>query len=288
MSIASSGRTSSCWLRCSCDRRCSAAGSSPSGSSTSQPLRSVRFQRRCPTRTAATTGLRTSGWAARAAICGSAAAGAPTPTTRGSCAKASASLPFMPWSATRAPLRSISTNRPWFCHTANGRRSVICTTTVPGRRRSTVACSTKVSWSMRLRAASTEKPSMSSPTLTPSACCSAASGVMSRPDTVMVDTRIATLRPSSLRSGAKEASLRIRWDRCSAPPTPATTTIDHSAGRSSRRCRLAKMPTRDGRSISPPARVGCFTRGMRRSPPSRRTRRQSRRRGGRPAREAGR
>ncbi len=114
-------------------------------------------------------------------ISASAASGAPSPTTSGSSAKASASLPFMPRSATTAPLRSISTKRPWFCQTANGRRSTSCTTTVPGRRRSTVACSTKASASRRRRAASTEKPRMSSPIRTPIAWSTCASGVMSRP-----------------------------------------------------------------------------------------------------------
>ena len=55
MSITSSGRSSSAWSCCNCISRSSATASWPSGSITSAPLFSRRFQRRSPTRTAATT-----------------------------------------------------------------------------------------------------------------------------------------------------------------------------------------------------------------------------------------
>ncbi len=120
------------------------------------------------------------------------------------------------WSATIWPSRSISTNLPWFCQTANGRRSCSDTTIVPGSRRSTVACSTQASVSMRARAAATEKPRIGSPFATPSAARSSGSGVLARPSIVDVAHAQAERRGRAAEPLAQAGERAAR--RCSSGP----------------------------------------------------------------------
>ena len=128
------GRSSSAWLDCRSISLAKAGFSAPSGSMMSAPFFSRRFQRRSPTRTAASTWDFSSGRPSSASSSGAAAAVPPAPTTSGNSPKAATSSLATTW-----PSRSISTNLPWFCQMAKGVRSVRLTTMVPGRRRSTAA-----------------------------------------------------------------------------------------------------------------------------------------------------
>ncbi len=278
MSTTCSGRSSSAWLACNSMSLIIAGPSAASGRSTSAPLLRCRFHRRSPTRTAATTRERKAGRAAKSSSSAAAASGAPAPTTSGSVLNASASLPGSCWTTT-SPVRSISWNLPPFCHTANGRRSSSRTTIVPGRCRSTVARCTQVSFSIRARAASSEKPSNLSPLATPRAARRKFSGVLSRPSTRISFTTKPPPIPS--RSG-KLATVLPERRLCTTdnPPRPsASRTAMPTVGHTSLLRRRQNSPTREGRRAwsggGALAGVRCrgaaSTRGKRRSPPSTRT-----------------
>ena len=244
MSIAASGRSSSAWSCCSCISRSSAATSWPSGSITSVPLFIRRFQRRSPTRTAATTllcerrpvGQRVEQHRARlgragpddqrqVAEFGDVLIG-DRPARRGRSARICPDSAR--WRTAGAPAAS--------------------TTMVPGRRRSTVACSTQDSVSIRSRACSSEKPRIGSPLLTPSAARSSGSGVLARPSMTMSVTRrpaMAVSTPIRSRSVASvpPGAARLRSNDHDQHAVTASPHADPASGRSSQRCRRsAQLP----------------------------------------------
>ena len=196
---------------CNSASRSIAAASWPSGSSTSVPLCRRRFQRRSPTRTSAWTRFCTSG--ARASARRAAARrqrSAPAPTTSGSWPNCGDVL----GGDHAGPRGRSPRSLPSFCQIAKGGAPAGARRMVPGRRRSTWACSTQA---MRLQ-----------PLRAPAAARSRASG-----------------RPAHAERGAQQ-----RRAACCA--RPSTTHLAAPAGRRSpstppSRSRSAAQPCRRGR-----------------------------------------
>ena len=91
---------------------------------------------------------------------------------------------------------------------------------MPGSRRSTVACSTHDSVSIRWRAPLSEKASIESPLCTPIAVSSKPSGVLLRPSMTICCTRMLAANATVSRS---RATVPPGWaERASRMPTITT------------------------------------------------------------------
>ena len=102
---------------------------SVSGSRTSSPLRSRRFQRRSPTRIEARTWSRIAGKRSSSARKSLARVSAPRPTTSGSVSSCGATKP-----SSTVPSSAMTETRRSFCHSANGSRSLISICSWPGKQ----------------------------------------------------------------------------------------------------------------------------------------------------------
>ena len=146
------------------------------------------------------------------------------------------------------------------------------TTTVPGSRRSTVACSTQDRVSTRCRACSTEKPRIGSPLLTPSAARSSGSGVLARPSITTSVTR-SPAKPAAPPSRSRSTpALPPGAAECTAM-TPSSSD-QHAERQPAGRAQPALLPAQQQLPAGPagrsPSCAGCAViRGMPRSPPSR-------------------
>ena len=230
--------------RCSSASRSSAATSWPSGSSTSVPLSSRRFQRRSPTRTAA-----------RMRFCRSGRSAQRVDQRRGGGRRAGADdqrqLAEFGDVLVGDDLAAAVDHDEFAVVLPDGERAALLQddTMVPGSRRSTVACSTQDRVSSRWRAVCTEKPRIGSPRLTPSAARSSGSGVLARPS---ISTSLHAQpgaggdrrrsRPAARRAGHRE---RPPWSP--APATMSAGDEQRQAGRAQQATPAAQPEPQRGR-----------------------------------------
>ena len=143
---------------------------------------------------------------------------------------------------------------------------------VLGRFRSTVACSTQDSVSIRARASATENPRIGWPVVTPIAARSNGSGVLARPSMTMFCTRnpmTAVALPNRSRPVASVLPGPFECTRKATSTTATSPNAAHAAGRSNHLCRRSSSLRRAGRSLTL-LRGRRAMRDMRHSPPSRR------------------
>ena len=177
-----------------------------------------------------------------------AAWGAPGPTTSGRSANAATSSPVdgLPVAADQHELALRC------CQMANGRRSTRLTTSVPGRRRSTVACSTQDSVSMPLpRILPTEKPAWESPRCTPRAASQQRLGrVAAALDDDVLHAHVDGRRGRGARAAAATVPPGCGGMQQQHSPPARPRSRRHAPqrrdGRKRRRCRRSSSFSRDG------------------------------------------